>query len=247
MKSFVVLSVMLLIAIGGYAYSKNPTGCAKIGTDFVALFYSLLPNSPTPAQDTASSSPTSTTNAAPAPTSPVPAPIVAAPPHPAPVAAATNLPPTPPAPVTPTPAAAPVATAPTPTPPPPAAPANEWTTDYPAALAQAKASNKLVLLNFTGSDWCGQPIETEVFSQPSFKTFAAQNYVLVTLDFPQQAVLPAALKQQNQALALQFHISGYPTLIVVDPQGKELGRSTGYTAGTGPDLVIAQLKTFNKS
>jgi protein disulfide-isomerase len=125
----------------------------------------------------------------------------------------------------------------------------DWTTDYKAALVQAKAQNKLVLLDFTGSDWCGycQLLDKEVFSQQSFKDFAGKNYILVTVDFPHQTQLPDDLKQQNDALSAQFQINGYPTLIVLDADGKELGRQVGYDPGSGLDAVIAKLKSFKKN
>ena len=125
----------------------------------------------------------------------------------------------------------------------------DWTTDYKAALAQAKTQKKLVLLDFTGSDWCGycQLLDKEVFTQPAFKDFADKNYLLVTVDFPQQKQLPDDLKQQNDALGKQFKIDGYPTLIVLDANGKELGRQVGYGPGIGADAVIAKLKSFNKN
>ena len=61
-----------------------------------------------------------------------------------------------------------------------------WETDYKKAQDQAKAGNKLVLLDFTGSDWCGWCIklDREVFSKPEFKDYATKNLVLVELDFP---------------------------------------------------------------
>jgi thioredoxin-related protein len=125
----------------------------------------------------------------------------------------------------------------------------DWTTDYKAALVQAKAQKKLVLLDFTGSDWCGycKLLDKEVFTQQSFKDFADKNYIQVTVDFPQQKQLPDDVKQQNDALGNQFKIDGYPTLIVLDADGKELGRQVGYDPGSGPDAVIAKLKSFNKS
>jgi protein disulfide-isomerase len=125
----------------------------------------------------------------------------------------------------------------------------DWTTDYKAALAQAKAQNKLVLLDFTGSDWCGycQALDKEVLTQQAFKDFADANYIQVTVDFPQRTQLPDALKQQNDALGKQFSIQGFPTLIVLDADGKELGRQVGYDPGSGPPAVIAKLKSFNKS
>jgi len=42
-------------------------------------------------------------------------------------------------------------------------------------------------------------------------------------------------------------IDGYPTLIVLDTDGKELGRQVGYDPGSGAAAVIAKLKSFNKS
>ena len=124
----------------------------------------------------------------------------------------------------------------------------DWTTDYKAALVQAKAQNKMVLLDFTGSDWCGycKLLHEQVLTQPAFKDFANQNYILVTVDFPHQTQLPDDLKQQNDALAQQFDVHGYPTLVVLNADGKELGREVGYTPGSGPDAVIAKLKSFNK-
>src|SRR5438093_919127 len=59
-----------------------------------------------------------------------------------------------------------------------------WLTDLPAAQAAAKAEKKIVLLDFTGSDWCGWCIrlKNEVFSQPEFDAFANANLVLVEVD-----------------------------------------------------------------
>ena len=127
--------------------------------------------------------------------------------------------------------------------------AEEWTTDYQAALSLAKAQKKRVLLDFTGSDWCGycQLLDKEVFTQPSFKEFSGKNYILVTVDFPHQTELSSDLKQQNDTLKKQFTINGYPTLIVLDADGKELGRSVGYDPGSGPDAVIATLQNIGKN
>ena len=124
--------------------------------------------------------------------------------------------------------------------------AEAWTTDYQAALTMAKAQKKLVLLDFTGSDWCGycQAIEREVFTQPSFKEFSGEHYVLVTVDFPHQTALGDDLKQQNDRLKTQYNVKDYPTLVVLDPNEKELGRSVGYDPGGGPDVIINWLQRF---
>jgi protein disulfide-isomerase len=123
----------------------------------------------------------------------------------------------------------------------------DWTTDYKAALVQAKAQNKLVLLDFTGSDWCGycKLLEKDALSQQAFKDFAEANYVLVRVDFPRQTTLPDDLKQQNDALKSQFHVHIYPTLVVLNGDGVEVGRQEGYYPGTTAESEIARLKKIN--
>jgi thioredoxin-related protein len=114
-----------------------------------------------------------------------------------------------------------------------------WQTDYSAALAQAGKERKLVLLEFTGSDWCVwcMKLSKDIFSQAKFKEFAAKNLVLVELDFPARKALPDALKAQNDALASKFGVEGFPTLVLVDAAGKEVARHVGYLPG-GPDSLI---------
>ena len=66
--------------------------------------------------------------------------------------------------------------------------ADGWETDYEKALAKAKAENKHVFLDFTGSDWCGPCIELRkrVLSSKEFADYAAKNLVLVEIDYPQR-------------------------------------------------------------
>ena len=124
----------------------------------------------------------------------------------------------------------------------------DWTTDYKAALVQAKQQNKSVLLDFTGSDWCGycKLLDKEVFPDASFKEFTGKNFISVTVDFPRSTKLPDALAQQNDQLQQQFKVDGFPTLIVVSAEGKELGRMEGYNPGSGPKPVIEQLQGYIK-
>ena len=122
---------------------------------------------------------------------------------------------------------------------------NLWLTDLPKAEAQAKAENKIVLLDFTGSDWCGWCIKfkKEVFDTPEFQAYAAKNVVLVELDYPHKKVQADDLKKANAALNKKFDVHGYPTLVVLDKGGKEIGRQVGYAAG-GPQAFIAKLEKF---
>ena len=122
-----------------------------------------------------------------------------------------------------------------------AARAESWTSDYAAAVKKAKAENKLVLLDFTGSDWCiwCKRIDADVFSKDSFKSYADKNLVLVTVDFPQGKTLPDAVKAQNDALAKQYGVEGFPTLILMDANGKVIFTQTGYEEG-GAERFLAK-------
>lgn len=124
--------------------------------------------------------------------------------------------------------------------------AEGWGDNYAKAKAQAKAENKLVLLDFTGSDWCVWCIKLnkEVFSQPEFKEYAAKNLVLMEVDFPQTKPQAAPIKQQNAKLQAQYKIEGFPTVIVLDSKGKKVGQ-LGYQPG-GPKAFIAELDKLKK-
>ncbi len=124
--------------------------------------------------------------------------------------------------------------------------AEGWDDDYEKALAKAKTEKKLVLLDFTGSDWCGWCIklDKEVFSKKEFKDYAKDNVVLVEVDFPQGKRQAKKLKEQNEKLQKEFSIEGYPTLIILDSEGKKVGE-LGYIAG-GPQAMIAELEKLKK-
>ena len=117
--------------------------------------------------------------------------------------------------------------------------AEGWKKDYTAALAEAAKENKMVLLDFTGSDWCGWCIklQKDTFSKPEFKKFAQESLVLVELDFPRGKTQSDELKKQNEELAEKFGVQGFPTLVLLDPQGKEATRNVGYLQG-GPEAFI---------
>jgi thioredoxin-related protein len=109
-------------------------------------------------------------------------------------------------------------------------------------MAQAKKEHKLVLLDFTGSDWCGwcKKLDAETFSKPEFTDYAKKNVVLVEVDFPAQKQQSSDLKAANKALQQKYHVDGYPTLVVLKPDGMVACQQTGYLAG-GPSAMIAKL------
>ncbi len=120
-----------------------------------------------------------------------------------------------------------------------------WLTDFEAAKAQAAKQSRPILVNVTGSDWCGWCIrlKDEVFSKAAFQIYAEAHVILLELDFPRSKdSLPKATAEQNQTLAKRYGIRGFPTILLLDAQGTELSR-TGYRPG-GPDAYVAHLKAL---
>jgi thioredoxin-related protein len=117
-----------------------------------------------------------------------------------------------------------------------------WLTDLPKAQAAAKADSKLVMLDFTGSDWCGWCIKLnkEIFSKPEFEEYAGKHLVLVEVDFPRAKPQSPELKKANQALQQKYKVEGYPTIVVLNSEGKKVGE-LGYMQG-GPKAFIAELE-----
>jgi protein disulfide-isomerase len=120
-------------------------------------------------------------------------------------------------------------------------------TDLPKALAQAKADKKMVLMDFTGSDWCGwcMKFDKEALSTDKFSDYAKSHLELVVVDFPNKKPQSDALKAANKALGDKYGVDGYPTFVVLNADGKEIGRQVGYAPG-GPEAFIAKLDGFSK-
>jgi protein disulfide-isomerase len=122
-----------------------------------------------------------------------------------------------------------------------------WETDLRKAQELAKSSNKLVFLDFTGSDWCGWCIrlDKEILSKPAFKEYANKNLVLVEVDFPRRKSQTEDLKKQNQELAAKYQVGGFPTIVVLNSSGKKVWQFDGYFDG-GADAFIAELEKARK-
>lgn len=122
-----------------------------------------------------------------------------------------------------------------------------WVQDFAKAKAQAKAEKKHLLVDFTGSDWCGWCIklDKEVFSLDAFKAGAPKSFVLVKLDFPQdESLVTAEIKAQNEKLQEQYAIQGFPTILLMDCEGRPYAQ-TGYEKG-GPEKYMTMLAEMKK-
>jgi len=113
-----------------------------------------------------------------------------------------------------------------------------WLTDFEKAKAEAVAAEQPVLAFFTGSDWCGwcMKLKAEVLEKKEFKRFADANLVLFMADFPRRKNVPEEVKTQNAELAQKYGVRGYPSLYLLDAEGKVLGQ-TGYREGGAESYV----------
>ena len=120
----------------------------------------------------------------------------------------------------------------------------EWLTDLAKAQEKAKAEKKMVLVDFTGSDWCPpcKALHSNVLTSEEFSKFAKDNLVLVEIDFPRSKPQSADQKKANKELAKKYDVSGYPTVIVFDSQGKQLSKKVGYDKSVTAKDYVADLK-----
>jgi len=121
-----------------------------------------------------------------------------------------------------------------------------WQRNLSLLLKKAGDENKLVLFYFTGSDWSPWCVkfEQEVLGSAKFAAYSGQRLEFVKVDFSLHTPQPDDLKLANAGLVDHFKIKDYPTCVLLDPSGKELGRQVGYLPG-GPDAFIGELEGFS--
>ena len=120
-----------------------------------------------------------------------------------------------------------------------------WTQDYDAAVALAKTNNLPLMLNFTGSDWCGwcMLMDRQVFSKEEWEKWAKENIVLAFIDFPKKkSLVPKKYVDRNKELSTKYGVRGYPTYVVVDPgTGESIGQ-LGASREATPQKFISELE-----
>lgn len=121
--------------------------------------------------------------------------------------------------------------------------AGPWYADFDKAVAAAKAEKKDLLVDFTGSDWCGwcKRLDAEVFAHQEFLDFAKKELVLVALDFPRDEEIKAKVPnpERNKELQKKYGVQGFPTIFLMTSDGEVLAQ-TGYQAG-GPVKYVESL------
>jgi protein disulfide-isomerase len=120
-----------------------------------------------------------------------------------------------------------------------AAEEGDWLTDFSKAQARAKAEKKMVLMDFNGSDWCPpcKALRKNVLDSQEFKNFAKDNLVLVDVDFPHHKQQSEQMKKTNEELSQKFSIEGFPTVVVLSSDGKELKKVVGYDGESAKEFV----------
>ncbi len=123
-----------------------------------------------------------------------------------------------------------------------------WGHNIITAQSRAKENGKLVLLDFTGSDWCPpcMALHDFVLTQPEFLNYAEKNLELVELDFPKNKSIDAKLVEANARLAEKYNVEGFPTIIVLDAAGKIVHRDTGYSGKNAKAYTASLQKALGR-
>jgi len=126
-----------------------------------------------------------------------------------------------------------------------------WFTDFNKAKTEAATSEKYILINFSGSDWCGPCIRLhkEIFDSETFMNYAQKNLVLVNADFPRLRKNQLTKEQQkkNDELADQYNPQGhFPYTVLVDVKGKVVKTWDGYPNET-PDKFLSDINAVTSA
>ena len=117
-----------------------------------------------------------------------------------------------------------------------------WVLDFEKAQIDAKATHKYILINFSGSDWCGPCIRThrEIFEKEAFENYASEKLILVKADFPRlkKNQLPAEQLKKNNELAVKYNPEGdFPLTVLADENGKVIKEWKGFPDCSTEDFV----------
>ena len=121
-----------------------------------------------------------------------------------------------------------------------------WETDFERARETAKQEHKYILLNFSGSDWCGPCIRMhdEIFESPAFKQIAGADLILMNADFPRLKKNQLSKDQQkkNEHLADLYNAKGsFPLTVLLTAEGKLVKEWVGFPEG-GPVQFVSEIK-----
>lgn len=117
-----------------------------------------------------------------------------------------------------------------------------WLLDWEQARQLSQSSRRPVMMEFTGSDWCGwcTRLREEVLDTPRFKEWANTRVILLEVDLPMFTRQEEPRRRQNEALAKKFQVDTFPTVIFLDDKGQEIGRLEYLEGGPEPWVKAAE-------
>ena len=118
----------------------------------------------------------------------------------------------------------------------------KWEPDFAKALQEAKEEHHLILINFSGSDWCGPCIRmhNEIFESETFSQMADNYLVLVNADFPRNKKnqLSKPVIRQNEMLADKYNPNGlFPYTVLINADGKVIKAWDGMPKETAAEFT----------
>ena len=124
----------------------------------------------------------------------------------------------------------------------------KWTMDLDTAKKLANEKKLPILLNFSGSDWCGwcKLMEKSVFSKQDWKGYAKDNILMVLIDFPKDStIVPQEYVERNNELKAKYNVEGFPTFVVLDDNAETvLGRLGAGREKTPASFIDELTKLF---
>ena len=117
-----------------------------------------------------------------------------------------------------------------------------WHNNIDDAKQVAAKEHKYIILNFSGSDWCGPCIRMhkEIFDDPVFQQFASSALIMVNADFPRNKKNQLSKEQQalNDKMADAYNKQGsFPYTLLLDADGKVLKAWDGYPKEDIPSFI----------
>lgn len=113
----------------------------------------------------------------------------------------------------------------------PCSAAANWQTNMDRVLSTAKAKDRTVLVEFTGSDWCPpcKHLRSQVFPTDEFAAYVRdKKLLLVELDFPRDTQkLSDEQKAHNEKWRVYYGVASFPSVLVVDGKGAPYGVVNG--------------------
>lgn len=123
-----------------------------------------------------------------------------------------------------------------------------WLESLPKAVELSKDSGKPIMALFTGSDWCKfcSLLDYQILNTEAFASWAKEHVVLLELDFPQEKEISREIKEQNNALAARYRITGFPTVLFLTAEGQPLLKA-GYEQVTAEQWISKVDLELNKA